>query len=63
MVENTDGAIRSMAGCREILVCSGMGNGIEWRRFGQRVELGNSTNRQVTVSFSVVGKLYLQNGF
>ena len=50
MVENTDGAVRSRLGCMEIFVCSGMGTGIEWRRFGQRVELGNTTNRVVTVS-------------
>ena len=57
MVENTDGAVRSRLGCMEIFVCSGMGTGIEWRRFGQRVELGNTTNRVVTVSCRIVARL------
>ena len=51
MVENTDGAFRFTLGCREILVCSGMGTGIEWRRFGQRIELSNTTNRIITVNY------------
>ena len=47
---NTDGSIRSRVGCMETFMCAGVGEGIEWRRFGQRVPLGNTTFRTVTVS-------------
>ena len=47
---NTDGSIRSRVGCMETFMCAGVGEGIEWRRFGQRVPLGNTTLRTVTVS-------------
>ena len=47
---NTVDSVQTRIGCREVLYCSGVGIGVEWRRFGSRILLGNATNRIVTTS-------------
>ena len=43
-------SLQTRIGCREILYCSEVGSGVEWRRFGSRIPLENRTNRVITSS-------------
>ena len=49
-VKRSDNTIITVLGCMESFLCEGEGTDIDWRFFGTRTVLRNTTNRRITVS-------------